>query len=134
MHYSSHEGSELTDVFSKESVICKLGDLREARSIITQTSMTVCKTRARFVIRGSPAFMVPEIQIKTQLKNSAGINDMKKIDIWALRLTLFLIVNLNLSRRYKYELQTKYPGKTFCKLAVTKVFKIPKDCVSFTKV
>ena len=45
-----------------------------------------------------------------------------------------LIVNLNLSRRYKYELQTKYPGKTFCILAVTKVFKIPKDCVSFTKV
>ena len=71
------------------------------------------------MIRGSPALMVPEIQIKTQLKNSAGISDMKKIDIWALTLTLFLIVNLELSRRYEYELLNKYTGKTFCISAVT---------------
>ena len=81
--------------------------------------MTVCNTRAIFVIRGSPALMVPEIQIKTQFKNSAGFNDMKKIDICALTLTLFLIVNLELSRRYKYELLNKYTGKTFCISTVT---------------
>ena len=31
LHYSSREGSELTNFFSKEPIICKLGDLGESR-------------------------------------------------------------------------------------------------------
>ena len=41
LHYSSREDSELTDLFSKEPIICKLEELGEARSIIAQTSMAV---------------------------------------------------------------------------------------------
>ena len=78
--------------------------------------MTVCNTRTRFVNRGSPAFMAPEMQIETQVIDSARIGDMKKIDIWALTLTLFLIINPDLSYPCEYdvkELQNKCAGKTF---------------------
>ena len=41
--------------------------------------MTVCNFGARFVNRGSAALLVLEIQIETQLKDSAGINDIKRL-------------------------------------------------------
>ena len=43
--------------------------------------MTVCNTWTRFAKKGSPTFMAPEIQIKTQLIYSARIDDMRKIDM-----------------------------------------------------
>ena len=106
-------------MFSKEQIICKLGDLIKARSTITQIKMTVCNFGARFVNRGSAALLVLEIQIETQLKDSAGINDIKRLTYvhMSLMLTLFLIVNFDLSYRYEYdvkELLNKYNGKTFC--------------------
>lgn len=81
--------------------------------------MTVCNFGARFVNRGSAALLVLEIQIETQLKDSAGINDIKRLTYvhMSLMLTLFLIVNFDLSYRYEYdvkELLNKYNGKTFC--------------------
>ena len=60
LYYSSHKRSELTDLFSKDLIICKLRDFGEVRSRITQTSMTVCNTQTRFVNRGSPTFMASE--------------------------------------------------------------------------
>ena len=60
--------------------------------------------------------MAPEIQTETQVIGSAGIDDIKNFDIWALTLTLFLIVNPNLSYPCQYdvkELQNKCARKTF---------------------
>lgn len=79
LHYSFREGSEPTNVFSKEPIICKLGDLIKARSTITKIIMTVCNFGARFVNRCSAALLVLEIQIETQLKDSAGVNDIKRL-------------------------------------------------------
>ena len=36
LHYSSCRESELAETFSKQAIICKLGDLGEARSIVAQ--------------------------------------------------------------------------------------------------
>ena len=41
--------------------------------------MTVCNFGARFVNRCSAALLVLEIQIETQLKDSAGVNDIKRL-------------------------------------------------------
>ena len=79
LHYSSCRESELTERFSKQPVICKLGDLGEARSIVAQTCIVPGNTRTRFINRGSPAFMVPEIQIESHLLESAGIEEKKLI-------------------------------------------------------
>ena len=37
--------------------------------------------------------MAPEILIQEELLEFAGIDEMKKIDIWALLMTLFLVIN-----------------------------------------
>ena len=79
--------------------------------------MTVCNTRTRFVNRGSPTFMVPEIQTETQLIDSVGNEDVKKIDIWELTVRVFLIVSPEIFYPYENdvkELQNECAGKTFC--------------------
>lgn len=61
--------------------------------------------------------MAPEIQIKIQLIQSARTDDMRKIDMQALTMTLLLLANPNLSYPYEYdvkELQNKFAGKAFC--------------------
>ena len=37
--------------------------------------------------------MAPKTQIDPQLLATAGLNDFKKIDIWALLMTIYIIVN-----------------------------------------
>ena len=79
-------------VFQEQPIVCKLGDFGEARSAFAQTCMVTGNTHTRF-IRGSTAFMAPEILIQEELIEFAGINEIKKIDIWALLMTLFLVIN-----------------------------------------
>ena len=55
--------------------------------------MVTGNTHTRFITRGSTAFMAPEILIQEELLEFAGIDEMKKIDIWALLMTLFLVIN-----------------------------------------
>ena len=49
--------------------------------------------------------MAPEIQIESQLLESAGIEDSKKIDIWASLKTTFLVMNRD--QLYPYEHDVK---------------------------
>ena len=49
--------------------------------------------------------MVPEIQIESQLLESAGIEDLKKIDIWLLLMTVFLVMNPDQSYPYEYDVK-----------------------------
>ena len=78
-------------VFQEQPIVCKLGDLGEARSAFAQTCMVAGNTHTRFIT--STAFMAPEILIQEELLEFAGIDEMKKIDIWALLMTLFLVIN-----------------------------------------
>ena len=80
-------------VFQEQPIICKLGDLGKARSAFAQTCMVTWNTHTRFITRGSAAFMTPEILIQEELLEFAGIDEMKNIDIWALLMTLFLVIN-----------------------------------------
>ena len=105
LHYSSCRESELAERFSKQPIICKMGDLGEARSIVTQTCIVPGNTQTRFINRGSPAFMAPEIQIESQLLESAGIKDFKKIDMWAFLMTIFLVMNPDQSYPYEHDLK-----------------------------
>ena len=92
-YYSSLNASRLNAVFQEQPIVCKLGDLGEARSAFAQTCMVTGNTHTRFITRGSTAFMAPKIFIQEELLEFAGIDEMKKIDIWALLMTLFLVIN-----------------------------------------
>ena len=92
-YYSSLKASRLNVVFREQPIVCKLGDLGEARSAFAQTCMVTGNTHTRFITRVSTAFMAPEILIQEELSEFVGIDEMKKIDIWALLMTLFLVIN-----------------------------------------
>ena len=43
----------------------------------------VGKTKTKYLERGTAAFMAPEIMIERCMLQTEGINDLKRIDIWA---------------------------------------------------
>ena len=104
-HYSKlHDSEELHEVFMAEPIVCKLTDFGESRSLATQTS-TICHTATQNVQRGSPAYMAPEIFSANGLPSAASIKDMKAVDMWALGMVLFMLLNPNLKHPFEAELK-----------------------------
>ena len=69
--------------FGKKSIVCKLGDLGEAKSAYTQTNALAGKKCTAAVHRESLAFMIPELTIEELSIGSAGIDKLKTVDVWA---------------------------------------------------
>ena len=67
--------------FGKNPINCKLGDLGEARLMHTQTNALTGKSYTTAVRRGSLAFMVPELIIDELSIASAGIDELKTVDL-----------------------------------------------------
>ena len=87
-HYYNEHGSQVNEDFMKQTILCKLGDLGEARSELAKTIMIPGSTHTKYKDRGSFAFMAPETQVDSQLLATADLNDLKKIDIWTLIITV----------------------------------------------
>ena len=100
-HYSSLQRVDLKVAYEKTPIVCKLEDLREARS---QNS------RTKVLNRRSQVFMALEITIEGEMLYSTCINDMKAIDVWALLMTFFVI--LNLEQRFPFDLNIKETAPT----------------------
>ena len=73
-----NQNQHLEKKISEQPIICKLGDISEARSIVVQTCIVPGNTRTRFIKQSSPAFTEPEMQIESQLLEAAGIQDLIK--------------------------------------------------------
>ena len=78
------KASSLDEVLQEQPIVFKLGTLLKQGPLFTQTCMVTGNTHMRLITRGSTAFMAPEILIHEELLEFAGIDEMKKIDIWAL--------------------------------------------------
>ena len=78
IHYCDTRQEDAIDFFRKISLTCKLADLGEARSKITQTRVLTQNTRTVSLCRGSPVYMAPEISIDKVMK-SASIEQLKVI-------------------------------------------------------
>ena len=74
-------------------MLSNLADLGEAQSKFLQIRVISNNSRAQFVRHGSPAQMAPEILAKESILNSAGIEQLKAIDMWALAMTFFATLN-----------------------------------------
>ena len=105
LHYSHLSDEHLTEVFLKEPIICKLADLGEARSNVLQTKVMSSHSRTQFVRRGSPAYMAPEIILKEIMLKSAGIEDLKAVDVWALLMTIFVVLNPDQKFPFQHDLE-----------------------------
>ena len=104
-HYKSYKYEESEIGFSKKPIICKLGDLGEARSMYTQTNALTGKNCTTAVHRGNLAFMVPELIIEELSTALAGIDERKTVDVWAVSMTFFIILNPDQSNPFKNDLK-----------------------------
>ena len=53
----------------------------------------VGKTKTKYLERGTATFMAPEIMVEEYMLQTTGIDNLKRIDIWAAVMTLFVLLN-----------------------------------------
>ena len=126
-HYSQkHEVDE--GLIKKQPIVVKLGDLGEARSAIIKTKaiQSTNASKTKNVVRGSPAFMAPELLVKDIRLKHADINQLKKADVWSLMMTLFLAINPN--QRMPYENDNAQSEYDIISLMEANKIPSPSEC------
>lgn len=104
-HYCYLDDSrELQRQKAARPVICKLADFGESRSQMLQTER-VNDPDTSHGWRGTIPFMAPEILLPEGLlqKQKLSLEDLKKVDIWALGLVFYCLVNPSVSYPYDRE-------------------------------
>ena len=66
-HYSNLQGVDLKVAYEKTPIVCKLGDLGEAHSQATKTSILLQNSRITVLNKGSQAFMALEISVEGEM-------------------------------------------------------------------
>ena len=109
-HYCTlDDRQELEHAFQTRPIICKLADFGESRSASNQTS-NVCRMVTSNVVRGTPAYRAPELF--SQKQSTLSLQDLKAVDIWALGMLLFVIINPDLKYPYQMELEKVHTGSS----------------------
>ena len=103
-HYIDISADQLPSVFAECPVICKLTDFGESRSTLLQTA-SIIHAMTMNIERGTKPYMAPEIILQGKL-NCATMEDLKAIDIWALGMIFFSIINPDVEFPYEIELNS----------------------------
>ena len=103
-HYKSYKHEKLEMEFGKKPINCKLGDLGEAKSVYTQTNAITGKNCITTVHRGSLAFMVPDLIIEEVSIASAGIGELKTVDVWVVSMVFCTILKPEQSYPFQHDL------------------------------
>ena len=121
-HYVKLSGDALKKAFLEKPIICKIGDLGEARSAYTQTNVLVANSRTNALNRGSLAFMAPELLLQEYLIQSVGIEELKAADVWTVLMTVFVI--LNPDQKFPFEQDVMGQSASASALNLESVFKL----------
>ena len=92
-------------VFGKKPIVCKLSDLGEARSMYTQTNALTGKNYTTAVHKESLPLIVPELIIEELSITSGGTDELKTVDLWAVSMTFFTILNSDQSYPFQNALK-----------------------------
>ena len=100
-HYMNKTVSpnEIPELFCEAPFVCKLTDFRESPeslSLLLQTT-TIIHAATGNVERGTNLHIAPEIVVDTQELDHASLKDLKAVDIWALAMIYFNIINPNVN-------------------------------------
>lgn len=102
-HYENTNDSDVVSYWwTIKPLIAKLTDFGESRSQLIQTK-SLAETSTAMLYRGSPVYMAPEALCGEQ--PSADISDLQQMDIWALGMVLFHLINPNAMAPYAAELE-----------------------------
>ena len=96
---------QLEDMFNIEPVVCKLTDFGESRSQLLQTS-AIIHAETSNIERGTKPYMAPEIVLESRKLATATLDDMKAIDVWALGMIFFSVLNPDTSFPFEIELKS----------------------------
>ncbi|KAL9971587.1 hypothetical protein ACROYT_G017767 [Oculina patagonica] len=94
-HYCDlQDMQQLKRIKAVRPVVCKLADFGESRSQLLQTN-GLNDPDTNQVFRGTIAFMAPEILLpeRTMQGKKLSLDDLKKVDIWALGLVFYCLIN-----------------------------------------
>ncbi|CAH3045388.1 unnamed protein product, partial [Pocillopora meandrina] len=94
-HYSNlQDRRQLKRIQAERPIVCKLADFGESRSQWLQTN-GLSDPNASQVFRGTIAFMAPEILLREPMvqRNKLTMDDLKKVDIWALGMVFYCLIN-----------------------------------------
>ena len=103
-HYIDISADQLPSVFAECPVICKLTDFGASRSTLLQTA-SIIHAKTMNSERGTKPYMAPEIILEGKL-NCAAMEDLKAIDISALGMIFFSIINPDAEFPYEIELNS----------------------------
>lgn len=99
------DGVKKESFYRSRPIICKLTDFGESRSQLIQTQ-TMLATKTSTVERGTQLYMAPEIILPEALLQSASMSDLLLIDIWALGMVFFSLINPNIKYPFYMELRS----------------------------
>jgi len=94
-HYSAlQDRQQIKRIKAVRPVVCKLADFGESRSQLLQTT-GLNDPGTNQVFRGTIAFMAPEILLPEAMVpgRKLSLDDLKKVDIWALGLVFYCLIN-----------------------------------------
>lgn len=107
-HYSFLQNEdEILDAWNQNPIKVHLTDFGESRAAMVQTK-SLLTTSTSNLQRGTPVYMAPEIHCSRN--KTAGLEEMKQMDIWAFAMVSFHILNPGASHPYELELDDAENG------------------------
>ena len=111
-HYCQLSKEEIGKVWIECPMVCKLVDFGESRSSEVQTK-SILNSQTLRVNRGTPVYQAPEFLVGKTRLSVATIEDMKRADVWALGMSLFVLLNPSVKYPYHKEIERAMDkGKT----------------------
>ena len=104
-HYCAlRDRQQIKRIKAVRPVICKLADFGESRSQLLQTN-GLNDPSTKDIFRGTIPFMAPEILLPERMTRGRklSLEDLKKVDIWALGLVFYCLINPSVSYPYEQE-------------------------------
>ena len=89
------DDEEITRQYLLRPIACKLTDFGESRSLLIQTQSFI-STKTTNVDRGTVVYMAPEILLNDLPKTGVSISDLLLVDIWAIGMIFFCLINPSL--------------------------------------
>ena len=110
-HYCSLSNkNDLQELFEAQPIVCKLADFGESRSAVNQTAQ-LCRLVTSNIARGTPVYRAPELFSHDSEGSKLAIQDLKAVDIWALGMVLFVLINPDLKYPFQIELKGVQSGR-----------------------
>ena len=104
-HYCAlRDRGQIKRIAAVRPVVCKLADFGESRSQLLQTN-GLNDPQTKDIFRGTIPFMAPEILLPEGMVQGRklSLEDLKKVDIWALGLVFYCLINPGVSYPYEQE-------------------------------